>query len=89
MRWRRRRAIVCREAVELMSDYLDGALAAGERRRLEAHLAGCAHCSEYLRQLEESVAALGRVEPEALSDEALGELVSVYRRWKRQSSPGV
>jgi anti-sigma factor RsiW len=41
--WRRRRAIVCRQAVELMAGYLDGALPGPERTRLEAHLAHCPH----------------------------------------------
>jgi anti-sigma factor RsiW len=81
MRWRWRRTLVCREAVELMSDYLEDALTPRDRRRLENHLADCPHCSEYLRQLEVSIAALGRVEPEALPDETLDALVNVYRRW--------
>jgi hypothetical protein len=38
----RRRALVCRQAVRLMTDYLDRR----DRDRLEAHLAGCPHCSE-------------------------------------------
>ena len=49
--WRRRRALVCREAVALMADYLDGGLTARDRQRLEVHLAACPHCSEYLAQL--------------------------------------
>lgn len=81
MRWRWRHTIVCREAVELMSDYLEDALTARDRRRLEGHLADCPHCSEYLRQLEVPIAAIGRVEPEALPDQTLDALVNVYRRW--------
>ncbi|MGH9274788.1 MAG: anti-sigma factor family protein, partial [Acidimicrobiales bacterium] len=52
-RWwtRRRRALVCRDAVALMGDYLDGTLASPDVRRLEAHLADCPHCSEHLAQL--------------------------------------
>jgi anti-sigma factor RsiW len=73
---------VCRQAVELMSDYLDGVLDGRDRARLEAHLAGCAHCGEYLAQLRVSMAALGRVEPDDLPAEALDELVALYRRWR-------
>ena len=51
LRRRREREIVCRQAVELMSDYVDGVLPERERARLEAHLAGCPHCSEYLAQI--------------------------------------
>lgn len=84
MNWfrRRRRAIVCREAVALMTDYLEGALDRADRERLERHLAGCPHCSEYLAQLRVTIDALGRAEPDDLSDEALDDLVGLYRRWQ-------
>jgi anti-sigma factor RsiW len=81
--WRRRRALVCRQAVELMAGYLDGVLSSAEQARLEAHLADCPHCSEHLAQLRVTIDALGRVEPDDLSAEALDELVSLYRRWQR------
>ena len=79
--WRRRRAIVCRQAVALMADYLDGRLPASDVLRLESHLAGCPHCSEYLAQLRVTIDALGRAEPDALTEDALDELVDLYRRW--------
>ena len=79
---RRRRALVCRQAVALMTDYIDGALAARDRARLEAHLADCPHCSEYLAQLRVTVDALGRAEPDDLPDEAVDDLVELYRRWR-------
>lgn len=79
---RRRRAIVCRQAVALMAGYLDGALSARDTARLEGHLAACPHCSEYLAQLRVTIDAVGHVEPDDLSDEALDELVTLYRRWR-------
>jgi anti-sigma factor RsiW len=81
---RRRRALVCRQAVELMAAYLDDALDANERARLETHLAGCPHCSEYLAQLRATIDSLGRAEPDQLSDEALDELIGLYRRWRAE-----
>ena len=78
----RRRAIVCRKAVELMAGYLDGDLAAADRARLEAHLASCPHCNEYLAQLRVTIDTLGRAEPDDLPGEALDELVSLYRQWR-------
>ncbi len=78
----RRRALVCRRAVELMSDYLEGALSDRDRTRLEAHLAQCPHCSEYLAQLRATIDALGSASPENLSDDAVDELVDLYRRWR-------
>lgn len=81
---RRRRDLVCREAVSLMAAYLDGDLRALERARLERHLAGCPHCSEYLAQIRATIDALGRVEPDDLPNEVVDELVSLYRRWRSE-----
>ena len=79
---RRRRALVCRDAVALMAAYLDDALDGDDRDRLEAHLADCPHCSEYLAQLRLTIDALGHVEPDDLPEETLDELVSLYRQWR-------
>ena len=84
MLFRRRRALVCRQAVSLMTDYLDGALDERDRDRLEAHLATCPHCSEYLAQIRATIAAAGHVEPDDLSPEALDDLVVLYRNWRTQ-----
>ena len=82
MLFRRRRDVVCREAVELVTDYLEGALSGRDRARLEAHLAACPHCTEYLAQMRVTIAVMGRVEPGSLAPEARDELVSLYRRWQ-------
>jgi anti-sigma factor RsiW len=79
---RRRRALVCRDAVALMTAYLDGELGEPDRLRLEAHLAECPHCSEYLAQLRVTIDALGHVEVDDLPEEAVDELVALYRAWR-------
>jgi anti-sigma factor RsiW len=56
---RRRQPLVCRELVELVTGYLEGALSRGGRTRFEAHLAGCPHCTVYLEQFRESVRLIG------------------------------
>jgi anti-sigma factor RsiW len=82
-RFRRRPdAIVCRDAVALMAGYLDGALAERDRARLEDHLAACPHCSEHLAQLQVTIDTIGRVDVvDELPDDAVDDLVAVYRRW--------
>ena len=78
----RRRAVVCRRAVELVTDYLEGALSRRERARFEAHLAECPHCTEYLAEMRRTLDVLGRIEPESLDPEVRDELVALYRRWQ-------
>lgn len=79
---RRRRALVCRDAVGLMTAYLDGELGDRDRERLEAHFADCPHCSEYLAQLRVTIDTLGHVDVDELSDDAVDDLVQLYRRWQ-------
>jgi anti-sigma factor RsiW len=76
------RQLVCRQAVALMTDYLDGRLSERDARRLERHLARCPHCSEYMAQLRVTIDALGRATPDDLDDDTLGELVDLYRHWR-------
>jgi predicted anti-sigma-YlaC factor YlaD len=78
----RRREIVCKQAVELVTDYLEGTLSGRDRARFEAHLRNCPHCTEYLEQIRRTITAVGRVEPEALEPEVRNELVALYRRWQ-------
>ena len=80
----RRRDIVCQEAVELVTDYLEGTLSRRSRRRFEAHLRGCPNCAAYLEQIRMTIELTGIVEPEDLSPEAKAELTELYRRWRSE-----
>ena len=82
MLFRRRKNLVCRRAVELMTDYLDGALSPRDRARLESHLIGCPHCTEYFAQIRAVISIAGQVEPDDLAPEALDEFVALYHRWQ-------
>jgi MEDS: MEthanogen/methylotroph, DcmR Sensory domain/Putative zinc-finger len=48
----------CREFVELVTAYLDGALPTANRARCDEHLRACAGCRAYLAQMELVVSAL-------------------------------
>jgi anti-sigma factor RsiW len=84
-----RRTIACREVVELVSDYLEGALPRGERRRLERHLAGCPHCTEYLAQMRETIRLTGRIVPEDFSPQMREEFTELFRRWREDADEPV
>ncbi len=75
------RDLVCQQAVELFTDYLEGALPAAGRRRFEHHLAGCRHCTEYLAQMRETIKLTGRLTVEDLSPEMRADFTDLYRRW--------
>ena len=68
--------------VELMTDYLEGALPAAERRRFEAHLAGCPHCTEYLAQMRETIRLTGQITPDDLTPQMRTDLTDLFRRWR-------
>jgi anti-sigma factor RsiW len=74
----------CRELVELATDYLDGALAAGDVARLEDHLDGCDGCRAYLEQMRDTIAALGHLPPESLSPEAKEKLMAAFTAWREE-----
>lgn len=80
----RRKDLVCQQAVELVTDYLEGALSRRDRRRFERHLRACPNCSAYLEQIRATVALAGSVEPEELSAEATQDLIDLYRRWRAE-----
>jgi anti-sigma factor RsiW len=79
--------LTCRELVELVSDYLEGALPSAERTRFEAHIAACEHCATYLRQMCETLAVLGELPAETVSARAEAALRTTFREWKAGSAP--
>ena len=74
------REIACVELVELLTEYLEGALPPDEVAAVEAHLAACEACRTYLDQLRATITALGSVPVETLSDEACDVLLAEFRK---------
>lgn len=52
---RRLLAISCADALELMTDHLEGALSEADAERMRAHLAGCQACRVFLDQLRSTI----------------------------------
>jgi anti-sigma factor RsiW len=76
--------LVCQEMVELITDYLEGALPRAQRRRFEAHLAACEHCSEYLEQMRVTIRLTGSLRDEDMSPAIREEFTDLYRRWRAE-----
>ena len=72
----------CKELVELLTDYLEGALSHEDKLRFEEHLALCAGCRAYLDQMRATIGALGRLEEESIPPQAKEDLLRVFRAWK-------
>ena len=74
--------ISCQELVELVTDYLEGALSPEDRNRFDAHIGGCDGCRTYLEQIRITIAVAGRLTPEELDPAAERALLEAFRGWK-------
>jgi anti-sigma factor RsiW len=71
----------CQELVELVTDYLEGALSAEEAARFESHIGLCDGCNVYLEQFRQTIAMTGRLSEQALTPEAERALLDAFRGW--------
>jgi anti-sigma factor RsiW len=76
------RALTCKELVELVTDYLEGALSSEDKERFEAHLAACDGCAAHLQQMRKTIQTVGNLEENSLSPEAKENLLRLFRNWK-------
>jgi anti-sigma factor RsiW len=74
----------CQEVVDILTDFLEGAMPPAERIRLEQHLAMCEGCMNYLEQLRTSIHLLGGLDDDAVPPAAVAELLDKFRAWKAQ-----
>jgi anti-sigma factor RsiW len=76
------REMACQELVELVTAYFDGSLSRSDRRRFEAHIRGCEHCTAYLEQMRVMIEATGRLTEEDIEPAAREELLDAFRDWR-------
>jgi anti-sigma factor RsiW len=77
--------MVCKELVDVLTDYLDGSLPPDDRQRLEAHLDECPYCVNYLVQMKETIDAMGGASLESLAPEVQGEVLEAFRGWQERN----
>ena len=75
--------ISCQEIVELVTDYLEGALPPELHARFEHHLALCEGCGRYVEQIRMTVEAVGRIGAEDVPPEARDGLLAAFRELRR------
>jgi anti-sigma factor RsiW len=74
--------LTCEEFVELVTDYLEGALDPATEDRFVQHANDCPGCDIYLEQFRETIRLTGRIEPENVDPATLDRLLDAFRDWK-------
>jgi predicted anti-sigma-YlaC factor YlaD len=74
-------ALRCQQVVELVTDYLEGALDTGMTARFREHLRECPHCTEYLDQVRRTIRGLGQVPADPLPPETMAGLLAEFGRF--------
>lgn len=69
----------CRQAVELVTDYLEGAMPPPDAAAFERHLRGCDDCVRYLEQVRLTVDTLGRVHPAPPEGRTRAALLATFK----------
>jgi len=72
----------CQELVEVVTNYLEGALPDADRLELERHLETCDGCRQYVEQLRTTIVLTGEARPLDLTSEAEDALLAAFRDWK-------
>jgi anti-sigma factor RsiW len=71
--------LICQEFVELVTDYLDGALSRRDHKRMEKHVAACDGCKAYMESITVTVRAIGELPPEPADEHVKQHLMAAFR----------
>jgi anti-sigma factor RsiW len=77
--------MTCQELVELVTDYLEGALTREDVARFEAHLSVCPGCETYLAQVKATI-ALARASGDPVEPSDVSPLLDAFRDWHRSQT---
>src|SRR5213592_1533328 len=73
--------MTCEHLVELVTDYLEGALSARDRERFEEHIDECPMCQDHLDRMRGVINQLGRLHERDLDPRVLAELQARFAAW--------
>jgi anti-sigma factor RsiW len=73
--------LMCKEVVELVTEYLGVAMTAEDRARFEQHLFTCPPCTAHLAQVRATV-GLARALRDPPGEKADAALLDLFRRWR-------
>ena len=69
----------CREVLDLVTEYLEGAMPGEGRMKFERHVAICTPCRGLLSQMRETIRLSGTLREETLAPETREALVDAFR----------
>ena len=69
--------------VELVTEYLEGAMSSREMAIFEAHLSVCPGCTAYFEQMRQTIKLAGKLTEDSIDPQARDELLHVFRNWKK------
>ena len=71
----------CKDLVELVTAYLEGALDESARASFDAHLTSCEGCATYLDQIRATVRMLGSMPDETWDPVIQDRLLAAFQGW--------
>jgi anti-sigma factor RsiW len=74
--------LTCQDLVELVTDYLEGALSDLDHARFEEHIELCPMCQVHLEQLRVTIRELGQLRERDIDSDILVELQARFRDWR-------
>ncbi|HET6714461.1 MAG TPA: zf-HC2 domain-containing protein [Actinomycetota bacterium] len=79
--------LTCREVVEVITNYLEGAMVGPDRARFEHHLEECTGCTAVLAQFRATIEATGLLTESAVTADQREAMREVFRRWHEGAAP--
>ncbi|HEY5904753.1 MAG TPA: zf-HC2 domain-containing protein [Actinomycetota bacterium] len=74
--------LTCRELVEVITDFVEGAMSDADRARFERHLGECAGCTAVMSQFRTTIEVTGRLTEGQVSEAQRDAMREVFRRWR-------
>lgn len=79
------KSIACASGVELLMEYLEGALSPDERATIEEHVAGCPRCVAFIASYQETPRILRDATAMAMPADLQESLLAALRAHRRSS----
>jgi len=74
--------LTCKQITELVTAYAEGQLRFMDRMRFRLHIGMCGNCKAYVRQLQVTARALGKLPEPEIPPELQAELMHRFEGWK-------